>query len=88
MRFNEYFVRIEFVRTGLMEFIAVVPATVYHFTLASQNTVYGKIVGTEVMEYLTNEIPIKSIEHISEKKVEEELAFTRTKFGLYFITNP
>jgi len=63
----EYFVRIERSKPSFMQFLAHVPTDYYRLVLINGNEVCGVIVGTEIMEYVTNELNFYSIEYISLK---------------------
>lgn len=67
-------------KPALMDFIAKTPADAYFLVIPSTgNEVYGIVISEDVIEYLTNEFTVHSLELIPPAQVQKVLATTACK---------
>jgi hypothetical protein len=64
----------ELTKPAVMEFIARTPAEFYFLVISSDGShLYGMVMNMDVIEYLTNEFAVKSLEFISPIQVKQAL---------------
>ncbi|HEU4472082.1 MAG TPA: hypothetical protein VFR58_13410 [Flavisolibacter sp.] len=68
---NTYTFKAEIGKTALMGFIATVPPELFCFVISKTGDNYGHFIGDDVIEYFTNEFPVKSLEIVPFEKLKE-----------------
>jgi hypothetical protein len=67
-------------KPALMDFIAKTPAEAYFLVIpATGNEVYGIVISEDVIEYLTNEFTVHSLEFVPPAQVQKVMANTPCK---------
>lgn len=68
-----YTFRTEIARPALLDFIARTPPEYFYFLVTGGPDVYGMFLTDDVVEYFTNEFPVRSFEIIEQGKLNEIL---------------
>jgi len=70
---QEYCIKITWTNLALLKFISLVPPDRYCLIVHTPTCALGLIVGTEIMELLTNEITPIDVEYIERHQFKAEL---------------
>jgi hypothetical protein len=68
---TSYIFRAEISKTALLDFITKTPPEYYYFLVPSGPFVYGFFLTNDVVEYFTNEFPVKSLEIIPKEEIKK-----------------
>lgn len=66
-------------KPALIDFISRTPPEAYLFLLTDEPAVYGMFVSVEVMEFFTNEFPVRSLEIVPEETIRFKMMMKTCK---------
>ena len=68
-----YTFRTEIARPALLDFISRTPPEYFYFLVTGDSQIYGMFLTDDVVEYFTNEFPVRTFEIIEQEALREIL---------------